>query len=195
MLGSMVLLTTIYFEYSIGWIGNPRTDDQTIEFLIKNWDNLEPVWTWQMFSHFIFIIGYSLLLRNAKLVMRILWSILMVYSLLILVAFGLTLGTYHPALEVYNSEPAIFETIRGGIGYLYQFGRYGLLLFVVVFLVETLNKNGKISKVFGLGFLAFIVLLFIIGSALGISMKVVGAAFILLPLVIGYFYFKNGNKY
>ena len=45
----------------------------------------------------------------------------MVCSLLILVAFGLTLGTYYPALEVYDCKPEIFDTIKGGIGYLYQF--------------------------------------------------------------------------
>lgn len=192
MLGTMVLLTTIFFEYSIGWIGNPRTDNETIEFLVSNWDNLKPIWTWQMLSHFIFVVGYSLLLKNAILIMRILWSVLMVCSLLIIVAFGLTLGSYYPALEKYSSEPALFETIRGGIGYLYQFGRYGLLLFAVAFLVETLNKNGRISKVFGLSFFACIVLLFIIGYVLGVSMKIIGVAFILLPLAIGYFYFRKG---
>ena len=194
ILGTLVLLTTIYFEFSIGWIGNPRTDNETIEFLISNWENLKNIWTWQMCSHFIFIVGYFLLLKTANLIMRILWSILMVCSLLILVAFGLTLGSYYPALEIYNSEPTIFETIRGGIGYLYQFGRYGLLLFAIAFLVETLNNHGKIPKIFGLSLLIFIILLLIIGNALGVSMKIIGVAFFLLPLAIGYFYFKNVDK-
>ena len=194
ILGSLLLLTTIYFEYSIGWIGNSRTDNQTIEFIIANWEKLKHIWTFQMFSHLIFIIGYMLLLKYANILMRILWSILTVCSLMILVAFGLTLGSYFPALEVYDSEPYLFETIKGGIGYLYQFGRYGLLLFIVVFVIETLNKNGKIHKVFGLIFLAFVILLFIIGKAFGISTKVIGVAFILLPLTIGYFYFKDKNS-
>jgi peptidoglycan/LPS O-acetylase OafA/YrhL len=192
ILGSIVLLTTIYFEYSIGWIGNVRTDKETNEFILSNWENLKHIWKWQMLSHFVYIIGYFVLLKKAEVLMRILWSILTVCSILMLVAFGLTLGTYYQALEVYNSEPAIFETIRGGIGYLYQFGRYGLLLFVVAFLVETLNNNGRIQKVFGFSLLAFIILLFIVGYALGISVKIIGATFFLLPLAIGYFYLKNG---
>ena len=192
ILGSLILLITIYFEYSIGWIGTSRTDKETNEFILRNWENLELIWTWQMLSHFIFITGYFLLLKKANIIMRIIWSILVVCSLMMLVAFGLTLGTYYQALEMYNSEPAIFETIRGGIGYLYQFGRYGLLLYVVAFLVETLNNNGKILKVFGFSLFTFIILLFIVGYALGISMKVIGAAFFLLPLAIGYFYLKNG---
>lgn len=194
ILATLVLLTTIYFEYRIGWIGNPRTDKETIEFLLSNWENIKYIWTWQMLSHFIFIVGYTLLLKNANLIMRILWSILMVCSLLILVAFGLTLGTYFPALEIYDNEPAIFETIRGGIGYLYQLGRYGLSLIAVAFLIETLDKKGKISRVFGLSLFAFITLLFMTGYGLGGSMKVIGAAFFLLPLAIGYFYFKKVDK-
>jgi len=192
ILGSIVLLTTIYFEYSVGWIGNARTDEETKGFILNNWEKLKHIWTWQMLSHLIFIIGYFLLLKNAIIIMRIIWSTLLVCSLLMLVAFGLTLGTYYPALEAYNSEPTVFETISGGIRYLYQFGRYGLLLFFIAFLVETLNKNGKVLKVFGFSFLAFIILLFIIGYAFGISMKIIGAVFFLLPLAIGYFYLKNG---
>ena len=194
IIGALVLLTTIYFEYSIGWIGIPRTDEETNQFILNNWEDLKPIWTYQMFSHLIFILGYFLLLKKANLVMRILWSILLVCSLLVLVAFGLTLGSYYPALEAYNNDPTLFETIRGGIGYLYQFGRYGLLLLVVAFLVETLNKHGKISKVFGLSFLAVIIILIVIGCMLGISIKVVGATFILLPLAIGYAYFKSVDE-
>ncbi|MEO2050787.1 MAG: hypothetical protein ABGX00_03410 [Allomuricauda sp.] len=194
ILGSLVLLTTIYFEYSVGWIGVTRTDKETNAFILGNWDSLKQIWTWQMLSHFTYTIGYVLLLKNANIVMRIIWTILMVCSLLMLVAFGLTLGTYYPALETYNSEPLLFETIRGGIGYLYQFGRYGLLLFLVAFLIETLLTNGKIVKVFGLAFLGFIAVLFIIGYTFGIAMKIIGASFFLLPLTIGYFYFKKGAK-
>ncbi len=194
IIGALVLLTTIYFEYSIGWIGIPRTDEETNQFILNNWEDLKPIWTYQMFSHLIFILGYFLLLKKANLVMRILWSILLVCSLLVLVAFGLTLGSYYPALEAYNNDPTLFETIRGGIGYLYQFGRYGLLLLVVAFLVETLNKHGKISKVFGLSFLAVIIILIVIGYMLGISIKVVGTAIILLPLAIGYAYFKSVDE-
>jgi hypothetical protein len=194
ILGSLVLLITIYFEYSVGWICTSRTDKETNEFILSNWENLELIWTWQMLSHFIFITGYFLLLKKANIIMRIIWSNLVVCSLMMLVAFGLTLGTYYPALETYNSEPKIFETIRGGIGYLYQFGRFGFLLFAVTFLIETLNKNGKIHKVFGLTLLAFIILIIIIGFTLGISIKIIGATFFLLPLVIGYFYLKNVDK-
>ena len=194
IVGTLVLLTTIYFEYRIGWIGNSRTDNETIEFLISNWENLKNIWAWQMCSHFIFIVGYLQLLKTANLVMRILWSILVVCSLLVVVAFGLTLGSYYPALEVYNSEPVIFETINGGIGYLYQFGRYGLLVFALAFLVETLSKHGKIPKIFGSSLFIFIILVLIIGYSLGVSMKLIGVAFFLLPLAIGYFYFKNVDK-
>lgn len=194
ILGSLVLLTTIYFEYSIGWIGTTRTDKETNEFILGNWESLKHIWTWQMLSHFIYTIGYFLLLKKANILMRIIWTILLMCSLLMLVAFGLTLGAYYPALEAYSSEPTIFQTIKGGIGYLYQFGRYGLLLFLVAFLVETLNKNGKIVKVFGLTFLGFIIIVLVIGHLFGLSMKVNGAIFFLLPLTIGYFYFKNADK-
>ena len=166
-------------------------DNDTTEFLISNWSKLKDIWTFQMLSHFIFTIGYFLLLKRANIVMQIVWSILMVCSLLILVAFGLTLGSYHSALEVYNTKPEIFDTIKGGIRYLYQFGRYGLLLVILAFLVETLSNDGKIFKNFGILFLSSIILLFIVGKTSGISTKVIGVFFILLPLTIGCFYFKD----
>ena len=115
ILGSLVLLTTIYFEYSVGWIGNSRTDNETNEFILSNWENLKLIWTWQMLSHFIFITGYFLLLKKANIIMRIIWSILVVCSLMMLVAFGLTLGAYYPALEMYNSEPKICKILIDGL--------------------------------------------------------------------------------
>lgn len=194
ILGSLVLLTTIYFEYNIGWIGNSRTEKETIEFLIVEWENLKHIWFWQLLSHFIFTIAYFLLLKRANILMQIIWFILLVCSLLLLVAFGLTLGAYYPALETYSSEPKIFETTKGGIGYLYRFGRYGLLLLLVAFFVETVDKNGKIRKVFGLTLFAFVILIIFIGYSLGISIKIVGVSFIFLPLAIGYFYLNSDTK-
>ena len=191
ILGSILLLGSIFFEYHISWIGIERTENEVPKFIYENWQDLKLIWRWQMLAHFVLLIAYFLLLKDATAIMRTLWSVLLVCSLMMLIAFGFTLGSYYPALEVYNSQPEIFETISGGIGWLYQFGRMGLLIFFLVFLLELFGKNGKVSRGTGILILCLVVLSIVLGFSTGISVKVTGAAFFLLPMTLGYYYFRN----
>lgn len=193
-LGAIIILITIIFEYKIGWIGTERLDSETPQFMLENWDELRLIWAWQVLGYFLFILAYLMILKEAKGYKRLFWSILFIGGLLIISSFGFTLGSYFPALEVYSQEPAIFNSIRGGVGVLYRSGKISLLFFVFIFLWETFSSKGEIKKETGIISISIFLGSLLIGFITNLPIKVAGATFFLLPMVIGYFYWAGGNK-
>lgn len=189
--GALVILVTIYFEYNIGWIGVERAADEVPLFIYQSWSSLKNIWGWQMLGHASLIIAYFLFLKKANALMLSLWSILLLCGFMIVVAFGFTLGSYFPALEVYDTQPELFQTIRGGIGSLYRVGRVEILLLALLFVYETFRKNGLIHRMTGALILILILSCMIIGTLAGIDPKVTGATVFFLPLTMGYFFWKT----
>lgn len=190
-IGAAIILITIFFEYRIGWIGVERSEGQTLTFIYDNWPQLKTIWGWQTLGHTCFLIAYVQLLKNAAPMMRVCWSVLLICGVMVVIAFGLTLGSYYPALEVYDTQPELFESLRGGIGILYRTGITGIVLFGVVFLMETFSNDGIVNRLTGLITIGVIVLSILAGLIINIPMKVTGASWFLLPLMLGYFYWRN----
>ena len=109
-LGTFCILITIGFEYTIGWIGVKRSANEIPLFIYGVWDDLKHIWAWQIFGFSLQCIAYILFLKNATQAFKsLLWATLMVLSLFIIIGFGICLGGYYPALEVYEQQPHLFQ--------------------------------------------------------------------------------------
>ena len=120
ILGILVFYCTIFFEYKIGWISLEGGPKDVHEFLLINWDIISNIWYWQMISGVLMLLSYFLFFKNTRGIKTLFWAILIVSSLLSVAAFFLTLGSYEPALKVYDTSPEIFDSIAGGISLLYR---------------------------------------------------------------------------
>lgn len=189
--GSIIILITIFFEYQLGWIGVPRTKEEIPYFIFNNWSRLNSIWSWQTIGHSMFFLSYLLLFKKSKGLVSLIWSILILCGLLVVVAMCMTLGSYYPALSVYNQEPMVFNSIGGAIRTLYNAGKFGSIILLIVFLIELFQKDGAIPKRPGLIVLVLVITPILIGSLIGISIKVAGTVWFLLPMYLGYSYWKQ----
>ncbi|GAB5563251.1 MAG: hypothetical protein Wins2KO_03140 [Winogradskyella sp.] len=189
-LGTFCILITIGFEYTIGWIGVERSANAIPQFIYMVWDDLKHIWAWQIFGFSLQCIAYILLLKNTTLPFKsLLWATLMVLSLFIIIGFGICLGSYYPALEVYEQQPQLFEAIRGAVRFLY--GRGGLLSFLIlalIFFIELFASKGVIPKKWGIPTLLVIVTGILLSLVPSLPGKVIGATIFFIPLSIGFAY-------
>ncbi|MEM9173324.1 MAG: hypothetical protein AAGA84_11540 [Pseudomonadota bacterium] len=120
-----------------------------------------------------------------------LWSALTILTVLVIAAFGITVGGYQPALEVYATQPEIFDTLRGAVRGLYSPGLLGgMLVFTVLFLIESAANNGAIGRIRGAITIGFIIAAIIVGAITPLTVKVTGASWFLLPVVMGYCFLR-----
>lgn len=193
IVGALITIITILFEYNIGWIGADRTRSETPQFLLENWNRMKFIWSWQTFGYFISTLAYFVFFKNSQGILSPFWSILILCECLKVVAMCLTLGSYQPALEVFSSNPEVFNTIGGGIRTLYATAQLGGLFLMVVFIIETFKKNGVVHKWMGITILAFVLIAIGISIATTIPVKVTGTSSFLIPIVLGLGYLKNKN--
>ncbi len=193
LLAALTLLITIYLEYRIGWIGIQRSQDELFQFVYENWKGLQVIWGWQTLGHALFAISYLLLLKGSNGVASIAWSVLFLCGLLLVVSMGLTLGSYYPAMEVYQDHPAIFDSISGGIRILYRAGRIGSLFFLLVYFIEIFKPGGVLDKKLGLISFSIVAILIVLGLTTSLPLKVIGASWFFLPSILGYAYWKNAD--
>ncbi|MEL6192267.1 MAG: hypothetical protein AAFR66_09465 [Bacteroidota bacterium] len=193
-LGALVVLITIFFEYQIGWIGTERPPEMVPQFMFENWTMLGSIWAWQAVGYTLFTVAYILLLKHSNGIYSLFWAFLIVCGVLLVVAMWLAVGSYYPALEVMEQQPALFETIRGAIRNMYMFGKFGSASLTFIFILETFRKDGIIHKKAGIVMLGFITGFMLVGSLMGMPMNIVGITWFLLPLTLGYSYWKNANQ-
>ena len=193
IVGALITIVTILFEYKIGWIGVDRTSSETPQFLLENWIDMKSIWSWQTFGYFISTLAYFIFFKNSQGMLSLFWSILILCGCLQVVAMCLTLGSYQPALEVYSSNPEVFNTIGGGIRTLYSTAQMGGLFLTVVFIIETFKKKGVVHKWTGISILALVLIAIAIGAATTLPVKLTGASSFLIPIVLGLGYW-NKNK-
>lgn len=194
MLGIIIIVVTIVFEFKIGWVGPERSPDEVPGFIYENWSGLKIIWGWQMVGHVFMALAFMHFALKANIILRLLWLFLVLCEVLGVVAFGFVLGSYYPALEIFDEQPALFLTVRGGIRTLYLASYLSGLLFIIPFCVETFRKKGRISKVIGIVTLSVMVGIGIFGNVMGYSGQISGLGFFLLPLVFGYSFWRNGNE-
>jgi hypothetical protein len=187
MAGGLTILTTIVFEYQVGWIGVLRTPAETIDFVISEWSTLSTIWSFQMLGHGFLALACLVQLREAPSYHAPVWGALSLLTLLVIVAFGLTVGGYGPALEVHSTQPAVFETLRGAIRGLYSPGLYGgLALFTFLFVLLSVRRRGIVGRLRGGATLGVFAICLLIGVTTPLTVKVAGASWFLLPVVLGY---------
>ncbi|MCX2745398.1 hypothetical protein OO013_16080 [Mangrovivirga sp. M17] len=193
-LGSLILLITIYFEYQTGWIGVERTNQEVPVFMFGNWTVLEKIWGWQLFTHVFFVIAYIMFIKKANPFMSVIWSAMLIGSIMAIIGYGITLGSYYPALEVFDTQPALFNSIRGAVRILFGTGMTGMLLFIIPFCYESFTSEGAINKTFGIVTLAIIALSIILGMLTSLDIKITGVSWFFMPLILGISYSLKSAK-
>ena len=187
MTGGLLILVTIFFEYQIGWIGVARDPADLPAFVLNQWSDLQVIWSFQMLGHGLLAVAYLLLCVSNSSILAVVWATLSLLAVLVVVAFGITVGGYEPALLVYENQPAVFESLRGSVRGLYTPGGLGgIALFSLLFVAESFRSGGTIGKHLGGVTLGFFVLCLVIGAVTSLTMKVTGASWFLLPVVMGY---------
>ncbi len=192
-LGAFIILVSIFFEYEVGWIGVEREASAIPDFYSSNWDSLKSIWGWQLFGYILWVVAYLQFIKRAQVFLRVIWSFLLVLGVMATAAYALTLGGYPPALEVREDYPELLATIRGGFGNLFKLGMSGVILFIIIFLKETFSASGKINKSLGIATLLIITVGILVGVFTSIDIKVSGASWFFLPLVLGFSYLRNGG--
>ena len=111
--------------------------------------------------------------------------------MLVLVSFGITLGSYEQAVSVYDTNPENFNSIRAAVLGLHGFGReFNLIIMLSIFIYEVFSKNGAIPKILGFITLGILIVSFVLMLLKIIPGKMIGLVFFLMPLVLGYSYIK-----
>ncbi|MEM9690130.1 MAG: hypothetical protein AAF917_11690 [Pseudomonadota bacterium] len=186
LIGAALVLVTIGVEYRIGWIGVPRDTAGVTDFVAANWVDLQRIWTWQALGHTCFTVAYLLRFKDSEGTEAALWALLMICGLVVIIAFGLTLGGTGPALRVVTTEPWVYETLRGLVRGLYSPGGYaGMAVFTVMFTYHTVAKHGIVEQRRGGGTIGIVVAAILLGATTPLDIKVIGALWFLLPAVMG----------
>lgn len=186
-----IVLITIFFEYTLGWIGVERPAERIPMFMFTNWETLSRIWSWQTFGNALFFVSYILLIKQSNGLESLIWAILILCGIMLVVSMGITLGSYEPALSIYNEQPEMFNTIRGIIRPLYNSGKFGSALLTLIYLIQLFKSDGVIPRKPGITVLVIVIGVMIIGSFAGISTKVTGASWFLLPILLGFSYSKK----
>lgn len=187
LLGTLLFLVTVFFEFNIGWIGLFGGPEDPFGFIMENWSSMKIIWSWQMVGGILSLLSFFLFFKNASGIKSVIWGLLIIGGLLSTAAFMFMLGSYGPALSVLDTSPELFSTIRGGISSLYQNIMIGPFLFLFIFCWESFNKNGIIKMKWGLTTLVLFVIVLALGLTFGVSIKIAGLSYFLLPMVFGYF--------
>jgi len=185
-IGSLIILITIYFEYTSGWIGTDRPEEETPIFIFENWTALRLIWGWQVVGYFLWTCSFFLLFKESKKFYSLSWSVLIICSFSMVIAFLITLGSYYPVLEVYDQTPALFDSLRAAVRSIYNVGLFGIFLILILFIYEMIHPKGRITKSVGITTIAVFVILLIIGALTSLSLTVTGASIFFFPLILGY---------
>ncbi|MEM8982116.1 MAG: hypothetical protein AAGC71_03760 [Pseudomonadota bacterium] len=195
MAGGLTILITIFFEYQIGWIGVRRTRAETIEFVLSEWSALKTIWSFQLLGHGFLALACLVQLRDAPSHYAPAWGAISLLTMLVVVAFGLTIGGYGPALDVYSTQPAVFETLRGAIRSLYSLGLYGgMALFTCLFVLLSMRSRGTVGRIRGVATLGLFGICLLVGATTPVTIQVAGASWFLLPVVLGYSLVRARDK-
>jgi len=185
-LGSITIFVTIFMEYQVGWIDAERRLNEVPGFIRNHWSELRLIWGWQVSAHMLFAIAYLLLFKATRRLKSFFLAALFLSGLLVVVSFLAVLGGYYPALKVYEDQPAVFESMRGAIGNMYAVGRLGLVLLLPVFLLEVFGLDQRVDKRVGVTIFVFIAVAISMGLFADSDIRIAGATWFLMPLVLGY---------
>ncbi|MEK6481614.1 hypothetical protein WJR50_28985 [Catalinimonas sp. 4WD22] len=200
-IGSLITIVCILMEVYAGWaslsVEMKRTDYEAGVFLFNHWPQMKSIWGWSLFGNVFLAIAALLLQKNASNVgvfpASVLWSIYFIGCLLLIISFGLSLGSYYPALEVIEQQPAIFVALRGTPLYLFDLGAIsGLVLFIIYF-YEGFSKQGIVSRKWAIAALSCIIVSIVLVSVGFASFTVFAIACFFVPLFLGASYWRYSS--
>jgi len=200
-LGAFTTIVIILLEVNASWaslrIEIERTNYEAGKFLLENWDEMGLIWTWALIGNVFFAIASMLLMKESTRIgwdpSSLFWSIFFIGSLLLILSFGISLGSYHDTLSVLEDHPYLFDSIRGIDLYLFNFGALFQVAVLVIYFHQGFNKSGVVPRLY-----AAITALLLIGS-LGlviagvVSFAVFAIVCFLIPLFLGIFYLKKAS--
>lgn len=194
VIGTLIIVFTIVGELQLGWIGSDRPRSSNPEFMREHWSVLSRLWAWQVGGHLVLTLAYLLRLKHAEGLQALLWGALLLSAIFISMAFLALLGGYPAALASLSENRVVFDTFNGGLGTVYQIGRLGGLLWLPLFLMATFGRDVFIGRPLGIAILAIVFSTMALGTFFGLDIKVTGASWFLMPLVLGLSLLKSPSK-
>ncbi|MDH7912507.1 hypothetical protein [Winogradskyella sp. SYSU M77433] len=199
-LGALITIICILLEVNAGWaslvVEIKRTDYEAGKFLYDNWDVMSSIWNWSLFGNVFFAISSSLLFKDSRTAgsfpLSLLWVVNFIGSLVLILSFAISIGSYHTTLSVIDSQPYLFESIRGTPLYLFNIGALFQLSVLIIYFQQGFSKQGIVPKVYAIVMILLIVALFLLVFFGVVSFTVFAVACFLVPLLLGIFYYKEG---
>ena len=194
--GAIIVICTIIIEKFIGWPPDGGQAER-ISLIIEQWAVLKWLWAGQMFACLLFLFSAILLLSTNYLEKlrphsTLLFAINSSGAVCAIIAFALTLGSYPPALSVSDSEPNLLNTITGGIRTTYNLGMNLMgISYLILFLRESLNTNGIVSRIFLYAFILMTILLFMLAYIGHLPSRTAGGVAFLIPAFLGWGFIRH----
>lgn len=199
--GAVLFWITIGLESWVGWTtGGDRTVAELAGLLIAHWASLRWIWAAQALAALLFAVSALVLLRSRALQDRwlpaaALWSTTAVGSVVVVVAYGLTLGGYPPALAAFEQDPDLFATVSGAIRSLYFPGVIVAWLGYLPLLVrEGVAEEGAVPRSWLVGAGVAVAGAIAAGASGWLHASTAGAAGFLLPGVLGLGIWRAGRR-
>lgn len=197
--GSITTIICILLEVHAGWASLTeelnRTDWEAGIFLSENWSEMSMIWFWALIGNVFLAIGALLLLSSHQKIgwfpSNFFWSIYFLASLLQIISFSISLGSYEAAFKLLEKQEEIFEAFRGTPIFLFQLGAFMGSSIFIPFFFHGFKKNGLIPQ------WAAILTLFLILSSLGlvilgwVSFAIFAIACYVAPLFTGIYFSKT----
>lgn len=198
-LGALTTIICILLEVNAGWaslrVEIERTNYKAGKFLFENWDEMSLIWTWALIGNAFFTIASMLLMKDSIRIgwfpSGLFWSIYFVGSFLLILAFGISLGSYHDTLNVIEDHPYLFDSIRGIALYLFNYGALFQLIVLVIFFQQGFSKNGFVPRLYAICTLGLIVISLILVISSVVSFAVFAITCFLVPFLLGVLYIKE----
>jgi|GEM_PF-4214276 len=197
-IGAFITIVCILLEVNAGWaslfVEMNRSDYEAGIFLFENWQEMRSIWTWALIGNVFLAIAALILLKKedsiASFPMSVLWSIYFIGSLLLIISFGICLGSYYPALEVIEEHPAIFLSTRGAPLYLFYVGMISGLIPLIIYFYEGFRKQGIVPRRWAIIMSGLLLIVFIAVSAGIVSFAVFAITCFLITILLGIFYWR-----
>lgn len=201
-LGALITIICILLEVNAGWaslvVEMKRTDLEAGKFLYENWDEMNSIWNWALYGNvFLVLSSMNLFKVNQKIgwfPSSLFWAVYFLGSLMLIISFALSLGSYPNAFKVLDDELYLFEALRGAPLFLFNLGALFQTSVFIIYFFEGFSKRGRVPQ-----WIAGITLLLMVGSFVAVILGAVSFAVFAItcfvpPLVLGLFYMRETRK-
>lgn len=187
--GGVLFVGTIALEARAGWLD--RDPDIPVSVVIAElWPTLSTLWTVQMVAVALIAGAALLLLSDDRGAFgwpgKVVWSVVAIGALLATAGYAVSLNAYPVALELLDTQPELFATVRGAVAGLY---RWGIMVAVVGLLALTVGEGlparGRVPR----AALICLLLAFVLAAGLSfagvVTGMLAGGVVFVAPVVLG----------